>query len=502
MRRPQATAGKLTTVLAILFAAGVWAAPARAALPSDILDSLYRTELGDKFSPDRLPQFHAAHDLLEQYFAADSAEQRGAIVRQIDAIGLDTPTIGRLARLRMNWPQLTPGVYFINEKAGPYDVKYFLGVPRRYNVSQSWPLVVKLPVANAFVTNPTPDADRVVQIYTQWIDQELLDHPDALVLMPLLNLDHFYGPGVIGMNLVMQPILNAASKANIDPARVYLTGHSMAAHAVWNIALHYPTYFAAINPLAGSANEDWQRVRLGNLRNTLVIMWHDVTDDVIDVEDSRSLWRYLVRMKYDVAYDETQNIGHVPTAAIVEDQYQKMRKRIRPLYPRQVFIQSSRTETIYNRNDWVQIYQAKDMGMAKKILFARGGGGLTDYQNDFRVLAKLADANTIDLDLRNVRSLRLYLNDQMVDLSKPLTVTVSGKTVFHGMLNPSIDEMLKDQLFLGRGWRYYTAVLDLDFGDKSPTRPSVPPNKRGTIDFTAPNGQQQTWSATQNSKSN
>ena len=31
---------------------------------------------------------------------------------------------------------------------------------------------------------------------------------------------------------------------------VAMTGHSMAAHATWNLALHYPTYFAAINPMA------------------------------------------------------------------------------------------------------------------------------------------------------------------------------------------------------------------------------------------------------------
>ena len=47
---------------------------------------------------------------------------------------------------------------------------------------------------------------------------------------------------------------------------VYLIGHSMAAHAVWNIAIHYPTYFATINPLAGSADQSWQRIRLGDLR--------------------------------------------------------------------------------------------------------------------------------------------------------------------------------------------------------------------------------------------
>ena len=37
---------------------------------------------------------------------------------------------------------------------------------------------------------------------------ELTDHPDAIVLMPLLNLDELYGPGPVGMNLVMQSVLD------------------------------------------------------------------------------------------------------------------------------------------------------------------------------------------------------------------------------------------------------------------------------------------------------
>jgi hypothetical protein len=115
----------------------------------------------------------------------------------------------------------------------------------------------------------------------------LTAHPDAIVIMPLLNLDELYGPGPVGMNLVMQPIFDAASRANIDPARVYLIGHSMAAHAVWNLAIHYPTYFAAINPFAGSAKDGWQRYRLGNLANILCIVWHDASDEIVRVSESR-----------------------------------------------------------------------------------------------------------------------------------------------------------------------------------------------------------------------
>ena len=75
-----------------------------------------------------------------------------------------------------------------------------------------------------------------------------------------------------------------------------------------------------------------------------------------------------------------------------------------------------------------------------------------------RVQAVLAGGNRIEVKTDNVATFRFYLNDQMVDFREPVTVMVNGKARFEGKLTPDVEQMLKDQLFLGRGWRYYTAV--------------------------------------------
>jgi hypothetical protein len=484
-------------VLAALLSIGAMAAQAQPSsrpspLPMLTLEGMYRGELGPLFDPSSLPRLYEAHKLLEQYFAADSSDQRKAIVPQLDATGFSPTVLGRLVRLRMDWQQLAPGVYFINEKAGPHAVRYFLGIPRGYDLTHSWPLVVKLPTTNAFLTNPPPDAAAVARIYTQWIDDELADHPDALVLMPLLNLDELYGPGPIGMNLVIQPILSAANQANIDPARVYLIGHSMAAHAVWNIAIHYPTYFAAINPLAGAADQSWQRIRLGDLRNVLVVVWHDASDPVIKVDESREIVRYLRGMKYDVDYTETQTMGHAPTPQLLQEEYAKLRARTRALYPHDLFVQSDSPDTIFNRIDWLQIYQPLDGGPLSKLVVGHGSGGISIYRNGFRAVGHLSAPNTISIETVNVESLRLYLNDQMVDLNKPVTVLVNGGSRFSDMVKQSTDEMLKDQIFLGRGWRYFTAIIDLDLTEPT-SRPTSRPANRAPIHYTTPDGQEHTY---------
>jgi len=465
------------------------AAQDSAALPPDVLAKLYRAELGSKFDPADLPKYQSAHALIDQYFQVSSAAERKDLSHEIAATGLDTATIGRLVRIRSQWTSLAPGVYYINEKSGPHDVRYFLGIPKSYDLLRSWPLVVKLPTANAFLTQPPPTPDQVVQIYSQWINDELSAHPDAIVLMPLLNLDELYGPGPVGMNLVMQPIFDAAGRANIDPARVYLVGHSMAAHGVWNLAIHYPTYFAAINPMAGSAHDAWQRFRLGNLENILCIVWHDASDDVINVSESRDIVRYLRNLNYAVDYTETQNLGHMPPPGIVEAEYQKMRARTRDLYPSRVFIQSNSPETIFNRADWLQIYQAMSPGQEGKLQVARGTQGVYLYQNGFRVIGQITDPHTITLIAKNVRLVRVYLNDQMVDLTQPLKVIVNGSTKFQGAVPQSVEELLKDQLFLGRGWRYFTSVIDLDLSETPASRPSSQPVAHPPIEYVTPDGE-------------
>ena len=123
------------------------------------------------------------------------------------------------SRIGLDWPALTGGVYYINEKFGPHEVRYFFGVPKAYDRTKAWPLVIKLPTADAFVNEPKANAGPVTQIYTKWMTEELIKHPDALVIMPLLNLDELWGPSYAGMNNVIQPMLHAAGRANIDPAR-------------------------------------------------------------------------------------------------------------------------------------------------------------------------------------------------------------------------------------------------------------------------------------------
>jgi len=455
---------------------GLMPPPENETIPAAQLGEMYRTELGSVYDPVLADQLEPAHALLEQYFASRTSAARKAIVKSLEATKLDVGILGRLCRIRSHWPALSGGgVFYVNRKKGPFELRYFLGVPRGYDRTKPWPLVIRLPDAMAFLTDPPPGAMRVAQIYTSWVQGEITRHPDAIVLMPLLDLEQVYGPSYAGMNSVMQPMFDAADHVNVDPARVYMTGHSIGAMGVWYLGLHYPTYFAAINPMAGAAPADFERVRLMNLRNTLPVVWHDDADKAIKIGFARSLIESLRSMNIPVDFYESRGIGHDPTPEIVEREYQTMRSAVRSLYPPQVWLETDRPDIIFNRNDWVQIYQELNTGKEHPLFFRHGTGHMTVYPNACSIKAEVHN-NQIDAVADNVDTLRFYVNDQMVNLSQPVSVIVNRKQKFKAIVPASVDQMLKDQVFLGRGWRYYTGAIDIEMTDHPATRPTT----RGT----------------------
>jgi hypothetical protein len=124
----------------------------------------------------------------------------------------------------------------------------------------------------------------------------------------------------------------------------------------------------------------------------------------------------------------------------------------------------------------MQIYQPLNAGDEHWMILSRGRGHFVTYGNTFKIDATRS-GNRIDAQADNVSSLRFYVNDQMIDFSKPVTVNVNKRGVFEAMVTPGVEEMLKDQLFVGRGWRYFTGIVDVELGPKPVTRPATPTTK-------------------------
>lgn len=423
---------------------------------------------------------------MDQYFSTPS--KRKEIAASLDKLNLDPNYVGRLTRIRGDWPELKPGVYFTIEKMNANPVQYFIGIPKGYTRTKSIPLVVWLCDFSPFVDeNGDPldlRFDQVAELYARWIESEMKEHPDAAVLMPMINTNQKWGPGYEGLNRAFLPVIHVQDRVNVDPSQIYLIGHSLPAESIWDLALHHPTFYTSLMPMAGEVVSYHQTMRMPNLRNIPVFLWHDVDDDRVSVKLAQAISKDLKDKGGKIEYKETKKIGHFPTQEICNELYKKMRLVKRPLYPQQVSLASNRPQIPFNRNDWIQVFQYLTPGKDEYVITSNGS--ILAVENGCSIDGKIdLNKNAIVLTGKNVQSFRIYVNDQMLDLSKNVVVTYNGAKRHDAIIKPSLAKMLEDQLLLGRGWRYFTNYIEVDFAaiaesnmtptTKPATRPAVTP---------------------------
>jgi poly(3-hydroxybutyrate) depolymerase len=116
---------------------------------------------------------------------------------------------------------------------------------------------------------------------------------------------------------------------NIDPTRVYLTGHSMGGHGTWHVGVMHPGRFAVIGPSAGwssfysyggsnrpggafarsQAHSDTNNF-LSNLARRGVYIIHGSADTNVPVTEGRNMYTEVKKYATDVKYHEQPGAGH------------------------------------------------------------------------------------------------------------------------------------------------------------------------------------------------
>src|SRR4029450_10409342 len=99
-------------------------------------------------------------------------------------------------------------------------------------------------------------------------------------------------------------------------------------------------------------------------------------------------------------------------------------------YPQQVSLATNHPDTMFNRIDWLQIYQPVRTGAEKRLLLPGGETQMVVYQLPVQVDAARTGPNKIEAQTINVQSMRFYFNDRTMDFAKPVTIVVNKKTRF------------------------------------------------------------------------
>ncbi len=136
-----------------------------------------------------------------------------------------------------------------------------------------------------------------------------------------------------GRDDVMEVTRAVTRDYKIDPARIYLTGHSMGGGGVWTVASSRPEIFAAIAPVSGAVFQqgDALTAMLGKLKNIPAFVVHGARDGIAPIARSRDMVAAAKKAGLVVEYIEVPDADHVSivgaTFPAVMDFFEKRAKR-------------------------------------------------------------------------------------------------------------------------------------------------------------------------------
>lgn len=256
----------------------------------------------------------------------------------------------------------------------------------------------------------------------QWQNQIRLYAPkEGIVVAPRAPTDtwNLWHQGHID-DLFDRLIANFVLGHGVSPDRVYLMGYSAGGDGVYQLAPRMADRFAAASMMAGHPND---ANPLG-LRNLPFMIFMGGNDHAYKRNEIAAEWeRKLAKLKeadtkgYEHQVTIYKGLGHWMNGKDAEA-LSWMAKRTRNPWPKKiVWHQSNRT---HDRFYWLAVPKNS----------AKGGQSVTAEITGQSIAVEVAD--------KDVNHLILRLGDELLDMDRPVIVTINGKEIFQGTVERSV----------------------------------------------------------------
>ena len=244
--------------------------------------------------------------------------------------------------------------------------------------------------------------------------------------------------------LVLATIRSVQRRYHIDPDRIFLTGMSNGGIGAWVIGMHQAPLFAGLAPMA-SGLDNVLMPFLANLRSTPIYIIHGVKDEVMPVELSRAITQELTRLGYSFVYREHDREhpmagGHYFPKEELSDLVNWLNRQRRNPLPTTVTV--VREASHLQPFGWVRIDATDPIAAFSEDLISKRDD-LIKRREYARLDASIVAPNRIEVQTARVQRYSLFLNEQLIDSSKPLVVLTNGQMSFEGLVTPSIETLLR-----------------------------------------------------------
>lgn len=382
--------------------------------------------------------------LFERFFAAEGTADALVEAERIAAANVDFDTA--YARLRK-------GRVYLDEKRGEFSLGWrsksgpsfnnLVDVPAEYDPATRWQLHVQL---HGGVGRPSPDAvatgrragaraaNRIAgekQIYlhpsgwsaAQWWDAEQVDN-------------------------ILRAVDMLKRKYNIDESRIYVTGISDGGTGVYYLALKEPNPWSSYLPLNGSlavirnpsVGADGE-MHGNNLANAPLYVVNGERDPLYPVAQVEPHMKWLAAMGAPLVFRPQAGAGHNtawwPTEREPFERF--VREHPRVAHPQDVSWETERVDR-FNRNRWLRIDTLRQDESRETPLKDLG---FFQHTKRFGRVDVVRNGNAFDATVRDVGAFTLLLSPDVVEFSKPVRVSVSGRKVFDGMVERDVATLLR-----------------------------------------------------------
>lgn len=249
----------------------------------------------------------------------------------------------------------------------------------------------------------------------QWNNQKLLYQPaEGVYIAPRAAVDDWnmwFRPHIDTLFAML--IQSAVAELDVNPNKVYLLGYSAGGDGVYRMAPRLADHWAAASMMAGHPGEASPK----NLRNIGFMVWMGENDSAYN--------RNILAVDFGKRMDSLQaedSEGYIHKTTIVPGCGHWMNR---------ADTAAIKWLSQFERNPYPKRIVWRQEGSNLRSTFYNLEVDINSASEGSELVVEYSD-NTISILKSDYNRVVIYLNDSIMDLSKPVTVEYNGNTIFHG----------------------------------------------------------------------
>jgi len=242
---------------------------------------------------------------------------------------------------------------------------------------------------------------------------------------------------------VLTALREATRRFSIDTDRVFLAGHGLGADAAWDVALAHPDLWAGV-VLVTPAADRYVTHYWHNARTLPIYVVGGELDGACLKRNAVDLDRYLTR-GFDTTYVEYRGRGHEHFSDEILRIFDWLGRKRRKFFPAEIDAVTLRP--------WDRFFWWLEMeGAPPRTVVLPTDWPPPPNTRPCAVEGRTTATNGISAQCGADR-VRVWLSPELVDFTRPVTVTLDGRTLHKGPVAADLDVLLED--LRGRGDRQH-----------------------------------------------